>query len=120
MWLNAVARCLDTRDVSLGEDDGLEGGARDVSVVECYVDSIVSDLSRQVSDRAGAVSIVSAVDRSFTRPFDRDSETALACTSRVYDEVCGSPDDSSDEAGSGRVDSVGVASVHTGDSVRYW
>lgn len=111
MWLNAVARHLDAGDICLGENDGLEGGARDVSVVECNVDSVVSGLSWQVGDGARAVSVISTVDCSFARPFDSDSETTLAGTSGVDDEVCGPPDDSSDETRSGRVDPVGIASV---------
>lgn len=119
MWLNAVARRLDAGDVCLGENDGLEGGARNVSVVECYVDSVVSGLCRQVGDGAGAVSVIPTVDCSFTRPFNRDSKTALAGTSCVNNKVCRPPNDSSDETWSSRVDPVGIASVQAGDSVRH-
>lgn len=87
VWLDAVAADFDLGKIRVRHDDGLEGRARHVLLVEGDVDAVVAGLGGQVGDGAGAVAVVPAVNRGLARTLDGHAEATLAGAARVDHEL---------------------------------
>lgn len=87
VWLDAVAADFDLGKIRVRHDDGLEGRARHVLLVEGDVDAVVAGLGGQVGDGAGAVAVVPAIDRGLARTLDGHAKATLAGSARVDHEL---------------------------------
>jgi len=88
--LNAVARRLDLRHVTLANHSRHERRTVNRLIIKRYVDQVFANFGGNVRHGASAVSIVTAANRRFTRTFDRNAKPTLAGGSSI-DEEFGRP-----------------------------
>lgn len=118
VWLDAVSADFDLGKVRVRYDDGLEGRARHVLLVEGDVDAVVTGLGGQVGNGAGAVAVVPAIDRGLAGTFDSDAEATLAGPAGVDDELGRFVHHAVGEAGSRGAHLARIGAVDAGQPVR--
>lgn len=80
-----------------------------MSLIECYIHTIVPSLGGQVGHIAGAVAIVATIDGRLAGPLDGDAQAALASASRVDHKLSRLANNTTLQSGTKSVYLVGIA-----------
>lgn len=118
VWLDAVPADFDLGKIRIRNDNGLEGRARHMLLVEGDVDAVIAGLGGQIGDGAGTVAVVPTIDRGLTGAFDGHAEATLAGSARVDHEFGRFVHHALGKTGSRSAHLARIGAVDAGQSVR--
>lgn len=108
MRLNADATDTSVLQVRHGHNQRLEWGSIDMSLIECYVHTVVPGLGGQIGHIAGAVAVVPTIDGCFAGTLDGHAQTALPSATCVDHKLCRLPDNTTLQSRSESMHLIGI------------